>query len=269
VKINPLVSVITPVLNARNFLGGCIESTLGQSYPRVEHVLVDGGSTDGTLDALAKYCSSYPGRVGFITGKDKSAEDAWNKGICAAHGQILGWLGADDAYYSDAIETVVDFFETKPAAAFVFGGCDIVNEHDEIIQQAGDEDFDLNEALNDKCVVPTPSAFFKREVVEKVGLLDTSFTPSDYDYWIRVAKFFHMHRIDKVLSRFRAHAGSIGGSKGAATRYAYVAYKTSRRHGGRIFSRHLLRCLISPVGDCCRPVLGPIYPSVKRLIPWL
>jgi glycosyltransferase involved in cell wall biosynthesis len=265
--------VITPVLNGRKYLEGCIESVLRQTYPRIDHVFVDGGSTDGTLDVLAKYSSKYSGRVRFITGKDKSPEDAWNKGICAADGQILGWLGADDVYYSDAVEAVVEFFRMTPTAAFVFGGCHIVNQDDQIVTRMGHKDFDLDEALNDSCVVPTPSAFFTREVVQKVGLLDTSFTPSDFDYWIRVAKSFPLYRIEKVLSRFRAHPGSIGCSKGIAVRYARVTYETSRRHGGRAFSLRFLRCLIFralfPVSDFCRPVLGPIYPWVRRLTPWL
>lgn len=267
-EFRPLVSVITSVLNGRKYLEACIESVLSQSYSCVEHVFVDGGSTDGTLDTLAKYNSNHPGRVRFMTGNDNSAEDAWGKGICAARGEILGWLGADDTYYPDAIEAVVDFFRRNPGAAFVFGGCDIVGADDRILERTGHKDFDFAEALNDTCCVPTPSAFFKREVVEKVGLPDTSFTPSDFDYWIRIAKIFHLHRTEKVLSRFRVHPGSISGSKGTGPKYSYVTYKTSRRHGGRMFSRRFRRYIRCEVAEFLRPVFGPFYPWIKRLIHW-
>jgi glycosyltransferase involved in cell wall biosynthesis len=268
VEFNPLITVITPVLNARKYIEECIGSVLNQSYRRIEHIFVDGGSTDGTLEILVKYSSNYPGRVRFITGRDKSPEDAWNKGICGAQGQILGWLGADDVYYPDAVEAVVEFFRGAPAAAFVFGGCDVVDENNRIIERVGQKDFDLGEALNANCVVAAASAFFTRGVVEKIGLLDTSFTPSDFDYCLRVAKSFRLYRVEKVLSRFRKHPGSIGGSKGAAARYAYIGYKTSRKHGGRMVSRRFLWYLMAPVSDFCRPVLGPIYPSIKKLVGW-
>lgn len=265
---SPQVSVITPVLNGKRYLMECIDSVLSQSYTNVEHVFVDGGSTDGTLDLLAECSSNHPGRIRFMTGKDRNAEDAWNKGICAAQGEILGWLGADDVYFPGALEAVMDFFKANPQAAFAFGGCDEVDEHGQVIRRTGRRDFDLDEALNDPYIFPSPSAFFKKQIVSKIGLLDTNFAPSDFDYWIRIAKVYSPHRIEKVLSQFRVHSGSTGGAKGAGTRYAYAAYKISRKHGGRIFSRRLRHLLILEVADFCRPALQPVYPWIKSLIHW-
>ena len=267
-EFRPLVSVVSPVLNGRKYLEKCIESVLSQSYPHVEHVFVDGGSSDGTLDILTRYNQSYPQRVRFITGTDKSPEDALNKGLLLSKGDILGWLGADDTYTPDALRTVVEFFSLNPGASFVFGICDIVDQGDQLLGQMGTKDFDLEETLNDVCPTYASSAFYKREVIAQVGLFDTSFTPSDIDYWIRVAKVFRLYRIEKVLSKFRIHPGSIGGSKGIERKYAYIMYKVSRRHGGRMFSRRFKRYRIRPVVESLRPVFGPFYPWVKRLIHW-
>jgi len=267
-EFSPLVSVITPVLNGRKYLEKCIESVLSQSYPHVEHVFVDGGSSDGTLDILKRYNQSYPQRVRFITGTDKTPEDAWNKGLLLSKGDILGWLGSDDTYTPDALRTVVEFFTLNPDASFVFGICDVIDQNDQLMGQSGTEDFDLEEMLDYGCRVPTCSAFYKREVIAQVGLLDTSFLPGDFDYWIRVGKVFRLYRIEKVLSKFRIHPGSISGSKGIERKYAYIMYKTSRRHGGRIFSRHFKRYRIMPVVEFLRPVFGRFYPRIRRLIHW-
>ncbi|MGD1102573.1 MAG: glycosyltransferase family 2 protein, partial [Terriglobia bacterium] len=161
-EFSPLVSVITPVLNGRKYLEKCIESVLSQSYPHVEHVFVDGGSSDGTLDILKRYNQSYPQRVRFITGTDKTPEDAWNKGLLLSKGDILGWLGSDDTYTPDALRTVVEFFTLNPDASFVFGICDVIDQNDQLMGQSGTEDFVLEEMLDYGCRVPTCSAFYKR-----------------------------------------------------------------------------------------------------------
>jgi glycosyltransferase involved in cell wall biosynthesis len=265
----PLVSVITPVLNGKRYLATCIESVLSQSYPNIEHVVVDGGSTDGTLEMLAEYSSKYPARVRYMTGKDKNPEDAWNKGICASKGDILGWLGSDDVYLPGAVEAVVDFFRMNPDAAFVFGGFDTIDEQGNVLERNMSKDFDFDEALNDTCWIPTTSAFYTREVVQNIGLLDTELVPADFDYWIRIAKVYRPYRIHKALSQFRIHPGSITGSPGIGAKYAYATYRTSRRHGGRVFSRRLYRYLILLAANFCRPVLEPVYPWIKRLLNWL
>lgn len=268
VGANPLVSVITPVFNAKKYLRDCIESALSQSYPLTEHVIVDGGSTDGTLDLLAEYGAKFPERVRYLTGKDKNAEDAWNKGILASKGDILGWLGADDLYLPDAIQTVVDFYRGNPEAAFVFGAYEVIDEQGNILLRDMLKDFDFDEALNNACHIATTSAFYTREVVQKIGLLDTDLVPADYDYWIRIAKVYRPYRIHQVLSQARLWPGSISGSPRIAKKYHYVTYRTSLKHGGRVFSLRLIRYLMVLIADFFRPILEPAFPRIKRLIRW-
>lgn len=261
---NPLVSIITPVLNGRKYLEACIESVLTQSYPYIEHVFVDGGSTDGTLDILASYQAKYPNRIRFISEQDKGGGDAWNKGWRMAKGEIFGWLGSDDVSEPDAIQTVVEFFRAKADAYFVFGDCNIINERGEVIGKSPTKDFYLEEAINDNYYIPAPSAFYKREVIEKVGLFDPRVF--ELDYWIRVGKVFQIYRVEKILSNFRIHKNSSSGSKGASKLFARVDYIVSRRHGGRIFSAYGRRYFRSLIIESLRPILGPIYPLIGRII---
>lgn len=261
---NPLVSIITPVLNGRKYLEACIESVLTQSYPYIEHFFVDGGSTDGTFDILASYQAKYPDRIRFISEQDKGGGDAWNKGWRMAKGEIFGWLGSDDVSEPDAIQTVVEFFRAKQDAYFVFGDCNIINERGEVIGKSPTKDFDLEEAINDNCYIPAPSAFYKREVIEKVGLLDPRVF--ELDYWIRVGKVFQIYRVEKVLSNFRIHKDSSTGSKGGSTLFVRSNYIVSRRHGGRIFSAYGGRYFRRLIIVSLRPILGPIYPFIRWII---
>jgi glycosyltransferase involved in cell wall biosynthesis len=231
-----LVSIITPVLNGVKYLEDCIQSVLSQTYPHIEHIFIDGGSTDGTLEMLRSYQAKYPERIRVISEPDRSAGEAWNKGLRMAKGEIFGWLGSDDIYEPDTIQTVMEFFRKNPDAYFVFGGCNFINEKGEIIGKAQIKDFDLKEAINDTCYIPCPSAFYRREIIKKVGSMDTTINACDLDYWIRVGKVFQIHRIEKLLSNFRLHKDSVSGSKEAGKMYALEGYIISRRHGGRIFS---------------------------------
>ncbi len=258
----PLVSIITPVLNGKRYIEQCIQSILEQSYPHIEHVLVDGGSSDGTLDILKSHSQSHPQRVRYMTGSDRNAEDAWNKGLILSKGDILGWLGADDTFTPDAIRIVVDFFKSNVAASFLFGACNVIDAEDRLITQIGTRDFDMQEALDTESPIPTPAAFYKREVVARVGLLDSNLHPGDFEYWLRIARVFQLFRTREVLANFRLHAGGVSGSPGIERRYAYVTYKTSRRYGGRVFSRRGVRYC----GLLVRDYLGPIYPPLRWLV---
>ena len=265
---SPLVSIITQVLNGIKFLEICIQSVLNQSYPYIEHIFIDGGSTDGTVDVLSSYQAKYPDRIRFISEPDKGPAEAWNKGWAMAKGDIFGWLGSDDTYEPDDVQTVVEFFRANPEAYFVFGDCNIINEKGEIIGKRETRDFDLEEIINGATIASPSSAFYKREVIEKVGLMDTRLQEgTEFDYWIRVGKVFPVHRIDKVLSNFRAHKEKkFFGSKGAITRAFRQDFIVSRRYGGRLFSPLARRYYRFVIIDWLRPVLGFTYPLIKKVL---
>jgi len=262
---NPLVSIITPVLNGARYLAECIQSVLRQSYPHIEHIFVDGGSSDGTLDILTSYKARYHDRIRFISEPDRGPGEAWNKGIIMAKGEILGWLGSDDTYEPDAIQTIVEFLRVNPDACFVFGDANYIDENGEVIKKAPNKDFNLQETINDVCYIPTPSAFYRREVIKKVGLLDIK--GNDLDFWIRVGKKFQIYRIEKLLSNFRLRQGQAS-SKGTLKMQFREAYITSRRHGGRLLSPRGARYFIysSSITVWLVPILRPVYHFINKML---
>ncbi len=261
---SPLVSIITPVLNGVKYLEACIQSVLNQSYPYIEHIFVDGGSTDGTLEVLANYQVKYPDRIRFISEPDKGSGEAWNKGLRMAKGEILGSLNSDDMYELDAILTVVEFFRSNPDAYFVFGGSNYINEKGEMIGKRQAKDCDLKELINDSCAIYVEAAFYRREVVEKIGWFDT--LGNDLDYWIRVAKVFQIHRIEKVLSNFRVHKNSQTGSNKTYLMWRRELCIASRRHGGSFLSGWCRRYYESLIIESLRPILGFAYPFIKKVL---
>ena len=262
----PLVSIITPVLNGVKYLETCIQSVLNQTYPLIEHVIVDGGSTDGTVDILSSYQTKHPDRIRFISEPDEGTGEALNKGLTMAKGEILGALNADDWYEPDAIHTVVEFFLSNPDAYFVFGGLNYINEKSGIITKHPAKDFDFKELINERCVIPCPASFYKREVIEKVGWFDVK--GNDFEYWIRVAKVFQIHRIEKTLANFRIHEGSAttGTSKAIRKMWLREDCLVSRRYGGRFFSGYCRRYYKFVIIEGLRPILGPVYPLIKKLL---
>ncbi len=265
---HPLVSIITPVLNGIKYLELCLNSVLNQTYPYIEHIIVDGGSTDGTLEILARYQAKYPQRIRFISESDKNPEEAWNKGLTVARGEILGWLGADDFYEPDAIQTVVSFFRANPDAYFVFGGENIIDEKGWLIESIiPKNDFDLKEAINDKYEVAAHSSFYRHEVIEKVGLIDSSSRMSEFDYWVRVGKVYRIYRLEKILSNFRVHPTSFSGSLVAARVFYPEGFKISRRYGGSIFSprarRYYRFVILNRLG--LYPVVNKLYAVWSRV----
>jgi len=270
---NSLVSIITPVLNGIKYLEICIQSVLNQTYPNIEHIFIDGGSTDGTLDILKNYKSKYSEKIRFISEPDRGtgiswngAVDACNKGWKIAKGDIFGWLGVDDTYESGTIMTIVKFFRLNQDAYFVFGSCNIINEKNEIIRKVPTRDFILEDGINDDCYIPCTSAFYKREVIETVGFLDTSINSADLDYWMRVGKIYKRYQINKTLSNFRIHKESTSGLKGAGRMYIYESFIISRRHGGSLFSGFAKRYYKLIIIESLRPIFGFIYPIIKKIL---
>ncbi|MFC1921512.1 glycosyltransferase family 2 protein [Chloroflexota bacterium] len=264
---NSLVSIITPVLNGIKYLEPCLQSVLNQSYPHIDHIFVDGGSTDGTLDILRDYQTQYPERIRFISKTDNSAGEAWNKGLKIAKGEILGWLGSDDTYEIDTVRKVVSFFSSNKRAFFVFGNCNYINETGEVIGRPLAKEFDLNEAINSMCPIPCSSAFYRREVIDKVGFLDTRERGVELDYWIRVGKVLRIYRIEEVLSNFRVHPGAFSFSKEAAKIYAREGFIVSRRHGGKLISRRsfIYFTYKSVVFSWVKPTLTFLYHILQKM----
>lgn len=231
---DPLVSVVTPVLNGMKYLEVSIQSVLNQTYTNIEQIFVDGGSADGTLDMIDGYRGEHPDRIRLISEPDAGIAEATNKGMKMVRGGIVGWLSSDDVYEKDAIMTVVEFFKSRPEVYFIFGSCNYINQRGEVIGKVPVGDFDLREALNNKHRINLTSAFYRREVIERIGVLNA--LGSELDFYVRVAKVFPLHRIDEVLSNSRVHedattAGKRGDKKNLLRQTWREDYLLRRREG--------------------------------------
>jgi glycosyltransferase involved in cell wall biosynthesis len=205
----PLVSIITPSFNQGRFIRRTIESVLSQDYPKLEYLVMDGGSTDETLDILR----SYGNRLTWRSGPDGGQADAVNAGTRLARGEILGWLNSDDTYLPGAVTAAVDYVLAHPETAVVYGNAYFIDERDARFGTHPTEDFDLYR-LAETTLICQPAAFIRRSAFEAVGMLDPSLQYCmDYDLFIRLSRRFRIERIDRFLANSRRYhdTKSIGG----------------------------------------------------------
>jgi len=224
----PLVSIVTPTLNAAAFLDETIRSVLSQDYPNVEYRVMDGGSTDGTPRVVERYAP----RVRWIAGSDAGTADAIDRGFAMARGSILAFLNADDAYRAGAVSKAVRALVAHPDVAVVYGEADWVDERGEIIGRYPTKAFD-RKLLQRECCICQPAAFIRREAFEAVGGLDpTLHYAFDWDLWIRIAERYEMLKIGDPLAVSRLHDSckSVAHPESALAEGLEVL----QRHGGYI-----------------------------------
>jgi GT2 family glycosyltransferase len=178
----------------------------------VEHIVVDGGSTDGTLAILEK----YHGNIRYTSESDRGMSDALNKGFKNATGEVIGWLNSDDIYLPGTLQKVSDFFRNNPGCSWVYGNCRMVDEEDREVRRWitaykvwKSKDFSYNRLLVEN-FISQPAVFFRKSAIEEAGLLDVNLpTAMDYDLWLRLARIGKPGYINDFLAGFRIHRGSI------------------------------------------------------------
>ena len=250
----PLVSIITPVLNRGKYVEECILNIQNQTYPNIEHIFVDGGSTDGTVKILAEYGAKNPDRIRYISEPDNGLGDAVNKGWRMAKGEILGWIDVGDTYKPDAVQSIVEGFKTS-GADIVFGGGDMINSKGEFMRTYITNDFNLKETIRDRNQMHTPpSAFYRREVIKELGWV-TPNSGETIELHIAAGKKYKIHRIDKLIFTIRLQADSITYSKNGRNlvRESYrTGYVVCRKYGGGMFAPRCRRYYIFQVLDKLR-----------------
>jgi len=200
----PLVSIITPSLNSARFLEEAIQSVIAQDYPRVEYLIMDGGSTDGTLDILRAHAQ----QLRYVSAADSGAAEAINKGLAGARGEIVAWLNADDTYLPGAVSKAVEALAANPDAGMVYGEGYWLDAEGKVLGSYPTEECD-RESLGRECCICQPSCFMRREAVRSVGGLNPQLRASfDYDLWIRMAQRYRFARIPEHLATSRMHAAN-------------------------------------------------------------
>lgn len=201
-------SIITPSFNQGRFIKATLDSILQQDYPHVESLVMDGGSTDDTRAVLQAYGDP---RLTWVSEADGGQADAINKGLRRAQGDILAYLNSDDIYLPGALRTVADYFAAHPQAAVVYGDCVGIDINgDSLGLTLRGQPAHLETFLVKRTYVPQPSAFWRREVTEAIGLFDDGLHYAmDRDYWVRMLLAgCSLAYLDRPLAAFRFHAES-------------------------------------------------------------
>ncbi len=214
----PKITVITPSFNQGEFIEETIKSVLGQNYPNLEYIIMDGGSTDDTLKILKK----YQDKIKWFSEKDKGQTDAINKGLKIATGDILCYLNSDDCFTENSLFEVARFFDKSPDAFVVTGDCIIVDEKGQEINKAIRIYKKIYQFLPFSSYllrivnfINQPSTFWRKEVFKRVGFFDEKLRYNmDYEYWLRILQAgFKFYYLNKPLSFFRIHSLSKGGTQ--------------------------------------------------------
>lgn len=216
--MNPLprISIITPSLNQADFIEETILSVLDQDYPDLEFIVMDGGSTDATLEILQK----YQHRLTWSSEADRGQSHAVNKGMRRATGEVLAFLNADDLLEPGALLAAGRYFADHPHAAWLTGKCTIIDPEGREIRKwitayknfwLRFHSYSVLQVLND---ISQPATFWRRSVVEELGMLDEELTYTmDYEYWLRIGRAHKLHVLRRPLAFFRLHPASKSGSR--------------------------------------------------------
>jgi len=202
----PTLSVVTPSFNGAEFVEEALLSVARQNHVHVEHIVVDGASTDSTVEIVRR----QPG-VRCISEADNGQSDAINKGFRNTTGDLAGWLNADDYYLPGGLEAIASAAEQHPEADVIYGDCIFVDGKGDIVRSKVEHDFDRNVLLRFGCYIPSTSTFFRRRVFDSGQFLDCDYRVCmDFEYFARLAHAgFKFHYVPRFIAAFRWHGSNV------------------------------------------------------------
>lgn len=208
---SPKISIVTPSYNQSQFLEKTILSVLNQNYPNLEYIIIDGGSTDGSVEIIKKY-EKY--LTYWVSEKDLGQSHAINKGFAKARGEIYAYLNSDDIYLPNTLNYVSEYFQKNQKVDIAYGNSYITNEFDDINNICIALPFILEEYAHGVFSIPQPSSFWRRKVYDKVKFNENNKSCMDAEFYVLVKKNgFVFNKSNHYFSCFRIHSNSITGSK--------------------------------------------------------
>jgi GT2 family glycosyltransferase len=227
----PKVFVVTPSFNQALYLRETIESVLAQDYDNLDYLVMDGGSTDGSVDILR----SYGDRVRWVSGPDGGQAAAIARAWSETDADIVAWLNSDDTYLPEAVSKAVAFLESSPDAAMLYGEAWHTDASGRRLYPYPTKPFD-RDALAAECFICQPATFIRRDVFKIVRMPDPELRYCmDYDLWIRISRHFHVGQVGAFLATSRLHLAnkSLGEREGLLRE----AMEVSRKHFGSLHPR--------------------------------
>jgi glycosyltransferase involved in cell wall biosynthesis len=213
----PLVTIITPSFNQAKYLSAAYHSVVTQSYPDIEYFIVDGGSTDGSVDLIRNWAEQKNSCLKWwVSEKDKGQADAINKGFSKATGKIIAWLNSDDLYMRGAIEKAVEIFNANPDIGLIFSDVFSIDAESKLINVMRYGDWDLLDLMEFN-IIGQPGVFIRKQALEKTGFLDPAYHYLlDHHLWLRIASNYKIQHVNDFFAaaRFHSEAKNIAQTEG-------------------------------------------------------
>lgn len=266
----PKVSIVTPSYNQAQFIEDTIRSVLLQGYPNLEYIIIDGGSTDGSVAIIKKYESKL---AYWVSEPDRGQSHAINKGWQRATGEIVAWLNSDDTYEPGAIQKVVDFLQKNPEVDMVYGECFYIDKDSLKIAPFKHKDFNVSKMIQDhRWYIPQQTVWLRKRILDKVGLLDEGLHfKMDRDLYIRIGLNGKVAKLPEHLANFRTHEDAKSTLRNDIK--AWQDFKLiRRRYGGNtilksdfyFLAKYLQKTIKTTILKL--PVISGIVPKIHRRI---
>jgi glycosyltransferase involved in cell wall biosynthesis len=227
----PKISIVTPSYNQGQFIEETIRSVLLQGYPNLEYIIMDGASTDGSVEIIKKYS---PWLMYWMSESDAGQGYAINAGWQRGTGNILSWVNSDDLLMPNTLQNVASIFHSNKDAGFVHGIGELIDQNSRVVGEFFGSEFDLEATLlSSRNCVAQPSAFISRHALNRVGSLDCELHMSmDWDLWLRIGVDFPTIYVRQVWSRIRSWEGS------KTSRIGYLAGAEHVQSVKNLFKNH-------------------------------
>jgi glycosyltransferase involved in cell wall biosynthesis len=224
-------SIVTPSFNQGEFLTEALLSVRDQNYPAIEHIVVDGASTDNSVEILKKHSGTAGwGHLRWVSEPDRGQTDAINKGLRMASGDVLAYINSDDSYASGAFECVNSFFLENPNVDITYGECWFTDQNGRVVRRKKALPFSRARLLRADFIWQ-PTVFMRAKAWQKVGQFNESLNYAmDYEYWLRAAKCCAIEPVNRYLANYRWHRDSKTVSKGREQ--MKEGYEVACRFGG-------------------------------------
>ncbi len=199
----PKISVITPSFNQAEYLERTLCSVLDQGYPNLEYIVIDGGSTDGSVEIIRRYA----GRLAFwVSEPDRGQSDAINKGLRRATGEWVAWQNSDDIYYPGAFHDLSAVAGKHPKASLIISDMMLIDEYDRSLRDIRYVKPSYRALLAEGMLLANQAAFWRRNVHEQIGFLSEELLCSfDYEWFLRIVQHFEGIHVDRVWGALRLH----------------------------------------------------------------
>jgi glycosyltransferase involved in cell wall biosynthesis len=242
-----LVSIVTPSYNQAQYLEATMRSVLNQDYEHIEYIVVDGGSTDGSVEIIKKHADRL---AWWVSEKDQGQTSALNKGFARSSGDILAWLNSDDTYEPGAITEAVRYLISHPETGLLYGDANFINAKGEVIGKFPSRQTDYRRLRQGYVHVSQQASFFRADLWRQVGPLDPSFYfAMDYDLWVRLAALAPVIYQPRLWANFRLHgdAKTIASDARCWPEMLRVHYREGGSWFSPIVARYYIRKLAAPL----------------------